>query len=164
MLKKMSPWGWGSWARVWQQFETDPNILFEKINSNKAIKAVFNHHGYNHLEELRKHIDNPRDRWFARFWASNLLNGNHYSISLNQSLVRHIGLSGLHFKSSNPWHPKHGRIVSNRAISQVNFNDIKVVVDDQEINDAIERMYKVNALPRGLKRSIQQIQMTLWGS
>lgn len=96
-LKGSDCWGWATWSRAWCLFESDGNILLDKIKQQK-LEFDFDRRGtHKYVEMLEDQIKGKNDSWAIRFHASLYLAGK-FCLHPTRSMVKNIGLdsSGTH--------------------------------------------------------------------
>lgn len=96
-IKGADCWGWGTWRRVWDQFETDGSKLLSELEKNGLLKE-FNYGGHFKFSEmLKKQIEGKNDSWAVRWYASMFLL-NKVTLYPRESLIQNIGLdsTGTH--------------------------------------------------------------------
>lgn len=101
-LKGADCWGWGTWKRGWDLFESDGAKLFKELRSRK-LKQRFDFNGtYDYTRMLKEQIAGKNDSWAIRWYASALLN-DRLTLYPGQSLVQNIGHdnSGVHCGETN---------------------------------------------------------------
>jgi hypothetical protein len=86
-------WGWATWKRAWQHFETDGSKLAKGLRDSMLIYDFNFNNTYNYYQMLIDQINKKNDSWAIRWHASNFLLGN-LTLYPNQSLVHNIGLDG----------------------------------------------------------------------
>ncbi|HYP15788.1 MAG TPA: hypothetical protein VEQ65_01145 [Opitutus sp.] len=92
-LRILSCWGWATWARAWQHYESNLDVHFQRLNTPDRIRK-FNIEG--HADFFRQLQDNRAGRirsWAVRWYASWLGQGG-LSLFPTQSLVRNVGHDG----------------------------------------------------------------------
>jgi len=91
-------WGWGTWKRAWDIFESDGSVLYKKIGRDTALRSLFN---FNETEDymlmLEQQIKGVNDSWAIRWYASAFLAGM-YTLYPSRTFVQNIGTdsSGTH--------------------------------------------------------------------
>jgi hypothetical protein len=100
-LKLSSTWGWATWRRAWSFFESDVEILIDRMKNVSAYEFDING-SYPYMATL---IDQQRgllNVWGIRWYASMFLRQG-LCLHPAQSLVRNIGMdgSGEHCGPSN---------------------------------------------------------------
>jgi glycosyltransferase involved in cell wall biosynthesis len=101
-LKNPSCWGWATWLRVWNTFETDGIKLLSKLNEKKLTKKFDLEGSMQYTQMLKDQISGKVDSWAIRWEAGNFIN-NKMSLYPGFSLVQNIGFdgSGVHSGSTN---------------------------------------------------------------
>jgi hypothetical protein len=92
-LRGADCWGWATWKRGWDLFESRGEYLLEKIKKEK-LEYSFNFDGsYNYLDLLKMQIRGKNDSWAIRWHASAFLH-NKFTLYPGKSLVANIGFDG----------------------------------------------------------------------
>ncbi len=92
-LRVYSCWGWATWHRAWQHYDSDVEKHLKRLDSPERLRK-FNIEG--HGDFKKQLLDNRSGRitsWAVRWYASWLAQGG-YSLFPTQSLVRNIGHDG----------------------------------------------------------------------
>lgn len=98
-------WGWATWKRGWDIFESDAQKLMDTIKSDRTLLRMFTYNGtYPYLEMLQAQIDGKIDSWAVRWYASAVLK-NNLCLYPAKSLVQNIGFDemGTHTKKSDTY-------------------------------------------------------------
>jgi len=101
-LKGADCWGWATWKRAWDTFETDGKKLLAEIDA-KGLKDAFNlDNGYDYYKMLQQQVRGKNNSWAVRWYASCFLK-NMLTLYPGASLVNNIGFdnSGTHCSYSN---------------------------------------------------------------
>jgi len=86
-------WGWCTWQRAWDAFESDPVKLYQTIKERK-LEDNFDIQGtINYMAMLKYQISGYLDSWWIRWYASVFLK-NGLSLYPGHSLVHNIGNDG----------------------------------------------------------------------
>lgn len=96
-LRGADCWGWATWKRGWNLFETDGRKLLAELEE-RGLTNDFDFDGtYPYTETLHDHIAGRNDSWAVRWYASAFLRGK-LTLYPGESLVQNIGLdsSGTH--------------------------------------------------------------------
>jgi GR25 family glycosyltransferase involved in LPS biosynthesis len=118
-----SCWGWATWKRGWDLFESDGKKLLDQLIEKKLMHR-FNIEGtYPYQRMLLDQIHGRNDSWAIRWYASALVR-QKLTLHPGRSLVTNIGLdgSGTHCDSDD-------ELVQNLAISLIDISCIEVVED-----------------------------------
>lgn len=101
-IKGADCWGWGTWKRAWDCFETDGSILLQRILQNGLKKEFDFDNSYPYTRMLLEQTIGKNNSWAIRWYASAFLN-NMYTLYPRESLVQNIGMdnSGTHCSSNN---------------------------------------------------------------
>ena len=101
-LRGADCWGWATWKRSWQLFESDGAKLLEQLKSQN-LTYEFNFGGsYPYVRMLKDQIKGRNNSWAIRWHASAFL-ANRLTLYPGTSLVQNIGHdgSGVHSLKSN---------------------------------------------------------------
>lgn len=83
-------WGWGTWKRGWDLFESDGAKLLNELKTRNLEKR-FDYNGtYNFSSMLKEQVRGNNDSWAVRWYAAALLN-NKLTLYPGKSLVQNIG-------------------------------------------------------------------------
>jgi len=86
-------WGWGTWKRAWQLFNSDAQDLLNQIESKNLNKAFDLDGSYPFTKMLKRQIAGEINSWAIRWRASLFINGK-ISINAARSLVLDNGFDG----------------------------------------------------------------------
>jgi hypothetical protein len=97
-LKVADCWGWGTWKRGWDLFESDGCKLLEQLEQKELLNRFDLFGAYDYSKMLRDQIEGKNSSWAIRWYASALL-ADKLTLYPAQSLVSNIGSdgSGTHF-------------------------------------------------------------------
>lgn len=95
-------WGWATWKRGWQLFESDGAKLLKRLKSQNLTREFDFNGSYPYTKMLKDQIKGRRNSWAIRWYASAFL-ANRLTLYPGTSLVRNIGHdgSGVHSLKSN---------------------------------------------------------------
>lgn len=116
-IKGADCWGWATWKRGWNLFETDGQKLLDNLRAKKLTKEFDFSNFYPYTQMLRDQIAGKNDSWAVRWYASAFLN-NKLTLYPGKSLINNIGFdgSGTHCGGENNFN----------KIEQTNNIDIKI--------------------------------------
>jgi hypothetical protein len=138
-------WGWGTWRRAWNRFESDGRLLLAELQRRGLCYSFDVDGAYPYTRMLKRQIAGRNNSWAIRWRASAFLAGM-VSLHPNRSLVVNAGLdgSGTHCPTSN---------VFNSALSGspilVSRQD---PVESSAARQALGRYFRSIAGPRGRLR------------
>lgn len=97
-IKGSDCWGWATWKREWDQFETNGKTLLNQLESMQLTKSFDFNGTYPFTTMLKEQIEGKNNSWAVRWYASAFLK-NHFCLYPGQSLIKNIGAdgSGTHF-------------------------------------------------------------------
>jgi hypothetical protein len=98
-LRGADCWGWATWRRGWELFNSDAEYLLNEIR-RRELQYNFDLNGnYAYTKMLRYQTEGKVDSWAIRWHASAFLS-NRFTLYPSKSLVRNIGGdgSGVHVK------------------------------------------------------------------
>lgn len=90
-LKLVESWGWGTWRRAWNNFETDSVKLKNEINERKLVNEFNFSSGISYYKMLNDNINEANDSWAIRWYASTFLK-NMNTLFPSKSFVKNIGI------------------------------------------------------------------------
>jgi hypothetical protein len=90
-LKLVESWGWGTWKRAWNNFETDSIKLKNEINERKLVNEFNFSSGISYYKMLNDNINEANDSWAIRWYASTFLK-NMNTLFPSKSFVKNIGI------------------------------------------------------------------------
>ena len=92
-IKGADCWGWGTWKRGWDLFESNGQKLLDKLKA-KNLTYEFDFNGsFDYTKMLEGQITGKNDSWAVRWYASAFLN-NGLTLYPGRSLIRNIGIDG----------------------------------------------------------------------
>jgi hypothetical protein len=89
-MKGADCWGWGTWKRAWDLFESDGSKLLEQLKKRGLINEFDFGGSYAYSGLLKKQIERKVDSWAIRWHASIFLE-NMLTLYPGKSLVHNIG-------------------------------------------------------------------------
>ena len=151
-LKGADCWGWATWKRGWNLFESDGKKLLEEI-INKKLNKEFDYGGsYSYTKMLKDQISGLVDSWAIRWHASAFIN-NKLTLYPGKSLVENIGFdnSGTNSSSSNKYNsPLYSEEIKIENIS---------TQESAEVRKIMANYFKKNfAKPPFLRRIMEKIK------
>lgn len=126
-LKGADCWGWGTWKRGWDLFESDGQKLLDELETKKLTKEFDFACSYPYIKMLKNQIAGKNNSWAIRWYASAFLK-NKLTLYPRESLIFNTGFDGSGTHCS-------GEDNSNKT-DQV--ENIKVEVKKIEIKDNSE--------------------------
>ena len=90
-LKLVESWGWGTWRRAWNNFETDSVKLKNEIDERKLVDEFNFSSGISYYKMLNDNINGANDSWAIRWYASIFLK-NMNTLFPSKSFVKNIGI------------------------------------------------------------------------
>jgi hypothetical protein len=103
-LRGADCWGWATWKRGWDIFNSDGSALLREIEAS-GQQDDFNFGGsYLYTHMLREQVEGRNSSWAIRWYASAFLK-NKLTLYPGLSVVRNIGIdgSGTHCCRSDRW-------------------------------------------------------------
>ncbi len=96
-LRGAECWGWATWKRGWDLFESDGKMLLEEILRRDLGKEFDFNGAYPYVKMLKDQTKGKNDSWAIRWSASAFLKGK-LTLHPGRSLIRNIGTdeSGTH--------------------------------------------------------------------
>lgn len=106
-LKGADCWGWATWKRGWDLFESDGRKLLKELEGKKLTREFDFFGSYPYTQMLRDQISGKNDSWAIRWYASAFLQ-NKFTLYPGKSLIKNIGLdgSGTHCRGDDAFEDK----------------------------------------------------------
>ncbi|MCK6595089.1 MAG: glycosyltransferase family 2 protein [Bacteriovoracaceae bacterium] len=100
-------WGWGTWKRAWDKFESDGSTLLKVIIDRKLKKKFNLDFSYPYSRMLQDQINGKNNSWAIR-WNASVFVENMYTLYPPESFVSNMGFdcSGTNCHSSNQYEVK----------------------------------------------------------
>lgn len=97
-LRGADCWGWATWSRAWELFESDGRKLLKEIEERK-LEREFDYNGsFPYVKMLKDQITGRNSSWAIRWYASAFLR-DKLTLYPGLSLVKNIGFDqGTHCK------------------------------------------------------------------
>jgi acetyltransferase-like isoleucine patch superfamily enzyme len=93
-LKAMSCWGWATWERAWNCFESDAEMLLAYWTREPTIEHRFNlDESADYIDQLKANVDGRKRTWAVKWFASWMKQGG-LCLYPRESLVENIGHDG----------------------------------------------------------------------
>ena len=151
-FRAATSWGWATWARAWNNFEPDVDVLLNQFNSKKADQFSING-TMNFWKQLEGYKAGKNDSWAIRWYASIFLKGG-LTLNPSTSFVHNIGNdgSGVHSNKENMYTVQ----IAKNPVTQFPVE----IKEDEQAYQAIWNFLKNRKgtlLERGL-RFIKQLQ------
>lgn len=129
--------GWGTWRSAWSIFETDGNVLLDRLERlPERTRDIFEFNkSYPYLQMLRSQIAGRNDSWAIRWYASAFL-AERLTLYPGRSLVFHAGNdgSGTNVGTST--------VLDVRLTKSPIISSEIVVEDNREARIAFERYFR----------------------
>jgi hypothetical protein len=96
-LKGADCWGWATWKRGWDLFETNGKKLLDELKARKLTREFDFNGSYSYTRMLANHVRGKNNSWAIRWYASAFLK-DKLTLYPGISLVKNIGMdaSGTH--------------------------------------------------------------------
>ncbi|MEH6636964.1 MAG: hypothetical protein V7700_15685 [Halioglobus sp.] len=92
-IRGASCWGWATWRRGWDLFESDGEKLFQLLKKRKLMHRFNVLGSFPYRRMLLDQIAGRNNSWAVRWYASALIN-DKLTLHPGTSLIRNIGLDG----------------------------------------------------------------------
>ncbi|MBU0647427.1 MAG: glycosyltransferase family 2 protein [Patescibacteria group bacterium] len=121
-LRGADCWGWATWKRGWNLFETNGQKLLDELETKRLTQEFDFNNSYPFTQMLRDQIKKRNNSWAIRWYASAFLK-NKLTLYPGQSLIKNIGFdnSGTHCNGIN------------KINSESNVENIKIKVEKIKI-------------------------------
>lgn len=113
-LRGADCWGWATWKRGWELFETDGKKLLRGLQERALLSAFDLHGAYPYVSMLKDQVQGKNDSWAVR-WRAAAFIADKLHLQCGRSLICNIGndFSGRHGGETD----MYGRDVSSSAIT-----------------------------------------------
>ncbi len=162
-IKGADCWGWATWKRAWDVFESNGTKLLNEIES-KNLGHEFNFDNmFMYTEMLKGQIEGRNNSWAVRWYASAFLK-NMLTLYPGKSLVQNIGFdgSGTHSKAG-------GGVIFGKSISTESIDLKKVPVEESVVGRKAFVQYfkstrpkpytRLRRIPSRLKAQLKKIKI-----
>ena len=92
-LRGADCWGWATWRRGWQQFESNGQALLDGLDASGLVHDFDFNGAYPYRAMLEDQVKGRIDSWAIRWYAAAFL-ANKLTLYPGRSLVENIGLDG----------------------------------------------------------------------
>lgn len=92
-IKGADCWGWATWKRSWDLFNSDGKFLLEEIDKLNLKKEFDFNNSYPYYRMLKHQVEGKNSSWAVRWYASAFLH-NKFTLYPGRSLVNQIGMDG----------------------------------------------------------------------
>ena len=150
-------WGWATWKRGWECFNSDGQYLLDELKRRKLIRAFDFNGTFPYSKMLEDQIKGKNDSWAIRWYASAFLAGK-LTLYPGRSLVQNIGNdnSGTHCGETDTY----DTVLSKTPI---NLDKISVTSSDEALYafEAYFKQVKIS-LSKRLTRRLSNLLSTSW--
>ncbi len=152
-LRGADCWGWATWKRGWDLFETDGKKLLAQIKSEN-LEGQFNfNHSFNYVKMLKDQIAGKNSSWAVRWYASAFLK-DKLTLYPGKSLVQNIGADG------DGTHVKETKIYDvHLAVDKVEMTPIQIE-HNYQVYKIFEKYFRQN-LTNFLSHILMKIKSNL---
>ena len=93
LIRWCNSWGWVTWSRAWQYFESDGRKSLREIERRDLCRQFDLDGGFHFTQMLRDQIEGRNNSWFIRWYASLFL-CDKLMLGTGRSLVDNAGFDG----------------------------------------------------------------------
>jgi len=153
-LKGADCWGWATWKRGWDLFETNGKKLLGEIVNKKLSREFDYDNAYPYTKMLKDQIGGRVDSWAIRWHASAFVK-NKLTLYPGKSLVKNIGFdsSGTHCSGST----KYDTAISKNPII---VKSMPAAQNKSAVN-ALKKYFN-SFKPNLIKRLYIKFRQTIW--
>ena len=153
-LKGADCWGWATWKRGWDLFETNGKKLLGEIVNKKLSREFDYDNAYPYTKMLKDQIGGRVDSWAIRWHASAFVK-NKLTLYPGKSLVKNIGFdsSGTHCSVST----KYDTAISKNPII---VKSMPAAQNKSAVN-ALKKYFN-SFKPNLIKRLYIKFRQTIW--
>jgi len=91
-LRMTTSWGWATWSRAWQHYQSDGAELLRKVEARGRTEFDLDGASF-HYEELSRNVSGDLKTWAVKWYASVFL-ANGLCLYPKKSILRNIGFDG----------------------------------------------------------------------
>ncbi len=155
-LRGTDCWGWATWKRGWELFESDGTILLDQLTKAKAIRHFDFLGNYKFSKMLKKTIVKNHS-WAVKWYASAYL-ANKLTLYPVKSLVQNIGDKGTNVKQNNT--KILGSDIADSPVLKFETDAIESVEMHKRISEHFGKYYNIfyrgyNFLEQRIKKLIR---------
>ncbi len=92
-LRGADCWGWSTWRRGWELFESNSQLLLDRLDASGEVDDFDFEGVYPYRDMLERQVQGSVDSWAVRWYASAFLE-HKLTLYPGRSLVRNIGQEG----------------------------------------------------------------------
>jgi len=153
-LRGADCWGWATWKRGWDLFETNGKKLLGEIVNKKLSREFDYDNAYPYTKMLKDQIGGRVDSWAIRWHASAFVK-NKLTLYPGKSLVKNIGFdsSGTHCSGST----KYDTAISKNPII---VKSMPAAQNKSAVN-ALKKYFN-SFKPNLIKRLYIKFRQTIW--
>jgi len=124
-------WGWATWKRRWDLFQSDSNSLLNTLNMNNLLDKHDHKKSFPYKRMLEDNAKGIIDSWGIRWYSSGVV-AEKYTMMFNESQVENIG------------HDNSGYHSANTEVHKVSLSDKSYKIDLVGIseNELVNRQLK----------------------
>ena len=151
LIKWTGSWGWATWKRAWDLFNSDGEALLAELIQKKLSKRFDFNGNYPFTRMLRRQVNKENDSWAIR-WNATLFLNDILSLNAGKSLVQNIGFdgSGRH-SGSDEIYTTHLHMTSLRT-------EIEDIAENMDARRAFEKYYgRTNSFLAKATRRIRRV-------
>lgn len=150
-LKGADCWGWATWERGWDLFESDSGKLLKELEERNLLREFDFDGSYPYSNMLRRQIEGQNDSWAIRWYASAFLL-EKLTLYPRESLIKNIGQdnSGTHSGGSQQ---------RKTLLADNKIEILRIPAEENAIAKKILAKYFKSLKPRLMKRIINKM---LW--
>jgi hypothetical protein len=132
-LKFDSCWGWATWKRAWDEFESDATCLKERILKKGLVEQFNFNNRFDFFSMLENYIEGKNDSWSIRWYASIFIREG-LTLFPRTSYIQNIGNDGSGIHSGVTKKFDADRLNSSSTVSfSDNLTEDKLARESMEI-------------------------------
>lgn len=137
-IKGADCWGWATWARGWNIFESDGKKLLKNLEKKELISNFNFNNSYKYSKMLKDQIDGKNNSWAVRWYASAFLK-NKLTLYPGKSFVFNIGID------STGTHGGKNNIYDVELNNKIPDFDNLAIVEDVKSREKFEHFFRNNS-------------------
>lgn len=155
LIKWTGSWGWATWERAWELFNSNGEALLKELEERKLTNAFDFNNAYRFTRMLRRQIAGKNNSWAIR-WNASLFLKDVLSLNVGKSLVQNVGFDGTGTNCGGG-----GLYASNLYQEKLPVVKIEPIEENKMARKAVENYYRrTNSF---YAKAMRRIRRTLRG-
>ena len=153
-LRGADCWGWGTWKRNWNLYQSSGRVLIKELRRNKLLRDFDLNGSFPYSNMLRGEILKLVESWAIKWHASMFIN-NKLSLYPYPSLIQNIGFDGSGTNSPLLDLPQ-SNFVKVQNVPKVSSNNVE---ESQALVNLLEKYYKSKNQLSNVKKFLYTLKL-----